>query len=91
MQGTSHTTQLTPEVKKIIKSETTLETTLPLQTHLDAKIAVREHEIRCYFDAVLTRLRPREYDGNFTVDIRCEANENMKSLQKLLKRSSQGY
>ena len=91
MQGTNYTTQLTPEVKKILKSETTLEAGMPLQTHLDARIAAREHEIRCYFEAVLTRLRPREYDIDFTVDIRSQAHENMKSLQKLLKRSSQGY
>lgn len=91
MSSTCHTTKLTPEIKNIIKSETNITTTSPLQTHLDARIAVREHELRCYFDAVLTRLRPREYDADFTKDIRSEAHENMKSLQKLLKRSTLGY
>jgi hypothetical protein len=87
----SNTTELTPELKNIIKSESILPSTLPMQTHLDARIAVREHELRCYFEAVLTRLRPREYNGDFTTDIRREAQDNMKILQNLLKRSNQDY
>lgn len=81
-------TQLTPELKNIVKTESRLDAVAPLQNHLDARIAVREHEVRCYFDAVLTRLRPRECHANFVMDIRVEATENMQTLQKLLKRNN---
>lgn len=89
--GVQPTTLLTPELKSLLKSESPEQASAPLQTHLDAIIAVREHEVRCYFEAVLTRLRPREYEGGFTTDIRVESRENMQALQKLMKRSNEGY
>jgi hypothetical protein len=86
--STTQHTQLTPEIKNIIRSENLVEAEQPLQTQLDARIGVREYELRCYFESILIRLRPREFDGNYTVNIQAEAKENFEALQKLLRRNN---